>query len=164
LRVVRGLLSGPGMRLPDRAIHVVLFVAALATVATSQPEEDRYELRDGDHGLVPAGGSRHAVVSLNRQAVEEAEEIAIEFGWPEGQFNDVMTIVPDDGGIEPQMLTDLPIEMDATSVCAGRDRCSLGFTIEQPNEASGTIVVTAHLFSSVVFSDDAVVTVVFDDE
>ena len=161
------------MRLPDRAVHVVLFIAALATIATSAPEEDLppgedggagglYELSATDQSIVPGFSSRHVLVSINPPALQEAEEIWIEFAWPTGVINDVMTVVPDAAGMEPQRITREPIEFDATSICAGQERCFLGFTIEQVNEGSGPVIATARLFNSVPFSGVAAVQVAFD--
>lgn len=164
------------MRLPDRAIHVVLFVAALATVATSAPEEDPpdgdspgdgapgrlHELSASDQSIVPGFSTRHLLVSINGPAAQQAEEIWIEFAWPEGVVNDVMTVIPDTAGLEPQRITREPIDYDATSICAGLESCFLGFTIGQANEGSGPVIVTANLVSSAPFSGAAAVQVAFD--
>jgi hypothetical protein len=159
------------MRLPDRAIHVVLIAASLATLATSMPEEMQGDEEDtqGDElvarteGLVTAPGSRRVSVFLNLPATEQADEIWVEFAWPEEATYDVMTVVPDHENVETVRITGEPVTVDATEACTDPGPCTIRFTIEAPFEGVGTVFVTARLVTFGLFSDDAAVEVAYDE-
>lgn len=163
------------MGLRDRAILIVLIIAAAATIATSAPEEDATsEPEDADElhdltattsGQVTAPGSRHVSVLLDREAVEEADQLLVEFAWPEQAIYDVMTVIPDDPDLEKVRIVRNPVAVDATSGCPEPGACTVGFTIDAPFEGVGTVITTAVLLRlGRDFSEDAEVRVVFDDE
>ena len=182
--LVRRLLSSPGVKPREIAIRTVLIVAALATVATSEPRDSPYpdEPRDpvdadpgprtltaSAEGTVAAPAPRHVSVLLDRSAAEEADEILIEFRWPPGEIHDVITVDPD-GDLETLMLvTDDPVQLEASSTCPDRGPCAVGFTIDayyqEPGPTVARITATARVtrFAG-EFSPGAEVKVVFDDE
>lgn len=184
LPLVRRLLSSPGVKPREIAIRTVLIVAALATVATSEPRDSSYpdEPRDpvdaapgpstltaAAEGTVAAPTPRHVSVLLDRSAAEEADEIQIEFRWPPGEIHDVITIDPD-GDLETlTLVTDDPVQLEASSTCSAGGPCAIGFTVdayyEEPGPTVARITATARVTRFAGdFSPGADVVVVFDDD
>jgi len=185
LPLVRRLLSWPGVKSREIAIRTVLIVAALATVATSEPRDSSYPDEPEDYpvdadpgprtltaaaeGTVAAPDPRHVSVLLDRAAAEEADEITIEFRWPPGEIHDVITIDPD-GDLETlTLVTDDPVQLEASSTCTGGGPCAIGFTVDayyqEPGPTVARITATARVTRFAGdFSPDAGVRVVFDDE
>ena len=169
------------MRLRQRALPLVVIVAALATAATSAPTEDPvddpgdggpdgpFERSDSAAGRVAAPVPRHLVVSFNRLAVERADSMWVELRWPIGEVHDVVQVIPDDDVLEGlSLVNDQPVVLDLTSWCARRASCAVGLSLEIADEEIGpdaaTITATAVATSDDEFAPAAAVKVVFDDE
>lgn len=132
----RLLFKGPMKHLRTIAIRALVVIGALATIATSAPND--FELTATVDDLLSNDRIAHISVVANAIAVDHADDLLVEvrFNWLDGPDPLPVLMVPDDPSLPTQELRSLSNQQEVFILaglldqCTPGQECEMGFSFE----------------------------------
>jgi hypothetical protein len=128
----------------ERLARIVLLVAAMATIATSAPQDDLLE--DDRELWLEAPDVGRFRLELSAAAVAQADGAQLELSLENGAES--VVVVPDDEALGEVIELSTQIEhifFDPSELCPSDEACELGFTVDAQGLGSVAVGVSVRM-------------------